>query len=243
MDDKKIKIWGSLFTCLTTRAIHLEVVTDLTSEKFLNSFRRFVARRGVPCIICSDNATTFKGANKVVESLWNKVQEDSRCCDFVSSNKIRWHFITPLSPWKGGYYKRMVGTVKSSLKRAIGKKVLAQEDYQTLLCGVEGVVNSRPLTYIYEENNAKILRPVDFLLPKSCLTLPSQNDWEDNDETYLPPEERNGLVERYKQCNRALDRYWDLWKKEYLLSLREKHRMEHGQFKSVSVLPRSSRFD
>ena len=235
LDGKKIKTWTSLFTCLTVRAVHLEVVTDLTTEKFLNCFRRFVARRGVPSMICSDNATTFKGADRVIQSLWKEVQEDPQCCEYILNNNIRWHFITPLSPWKGGYYERMVGTVKSSLRRAVGRRILSLEEYQTMICEVEGVVNTRPLTYLYAEAGTKILRPVDFLLPEVHLTMPSRND-SGNDEPYVPRAERSEMVDTYHRSTQALDGFWHLWKSEYLLSLREQHRMQHSQPKNATPL-------
>ena len=68
-----MKVWVSLFTCLSTRAVHLEVVSDLSTECFLNCFKRFVSRRGLPIVICSDNGTTLKGASRFVDTLWEKL--------------------------------------------------------------------------------------------------------------------------------------------------------------------------
>lgn len=100
INDSKEKCWVCLFTCLTIRAIHMEVVRDLSSEECLLAIRRFVAVRGLPQLIISDNATQFKLTSEVLSS---------DCCIL---NKIRWKFIPELAPWFGGFYERLIGLVK-----------------------------------------------------------------------------------------------------------------------------------
>ena len=132
-------------------------------------------------------------------------------------------------------YERMIGTVKSSLRRAVGRRILSLEEYKTMNCEVEGVVNTQPLTYLCSEAGTKVLRPVDFLVPEVYLTMPSRNDSE-NDEWYIPRAERNEMVDTYHRSMRALDRFWHLWRSEYLLDLREQHRMQHSQSKNATPL-------
>ena len=114
------KIYVALFTCATTRAVHLELALDLTAETFLNVFRRFVAERSCPTIMISDNARNFQqGAVWIRELLEEEgVQRE------LAVRGCKWKFIAPKSPWQGGFYERLIGLTKSCLKKALssGKK-------------------------------------------------------------------------------------------------------------------------
>ena len=99
------KNWVSLFTCLVTRAVHLELVFDMTTEEFLFCFRRFVARRGLPQKLISDNALQFKAADSFLRTLWESLPHDSGICAYFSNKNISWHFIPEFSPWQGGFYE------------------------------------------------------------------------------------------------------------------------------------------
>ena len=223
LNTERIKVWVSLFTCLTTRAIHLEVITDLSTECFINCVRRFVARRGIPKILCSDNSTTFKGANHILSTLWETILSSQECSTWTSKYNIKWHFITPLAPWRGGYYERLIGVVKQTIKKAMGRKILNLEQYQTLITEAEAVANTRPLTYIYPDVSSSILRPIDFQLPNKEFFLPSYPSEESNDPTYLPAKERDQLIEDYQATSKLVDSVWAIWEKEYLQSLRERN--------------------
>ncbi|VDP49260.1 unnamed protein product [Heligmosomoides polygyrus] len=109
---------------MATRAVHLEVVLDLTTQEFLLAFRRFIARRGTPSIIYSDNSTTFRSAETAIASLIYSPTSWHSISSFCSTQKITWKFITPLSPWKGGFYERLVGLFKSAYKKSIGRAIL-----------------------------------------------------------------------------------------------------------------------
>eukprot|EP00117_Sycon_ciliatum_P044560 scpid87342/ scgid32128/ len=126
--DKTEKRWIVLFVCGKTRAVHLDLVDSLSTEAFLLVYRRFVARHGMPSKIRSDNATTFKAAaDKVL---------------------VMWVFNPPAAPWFGGFYERLVGCVKSPLKKVLGKTMLKPDELRTVLAEIEAVVNARPLTKV-----------------------------------------------------------------------------------------------
>ena len=148
------KVWVCLFTCLAVRAIHLEWILDLTATQFLGCLRRFVSRRGKPDLIISDNAPQFKLTNTALSNQWRQIFRDEDVLSYVSSQEIRWNFTTALAPWQGGFYERLVGMVKRSMKKAIGRKQYSLEQLITLLTEIEAVLNSRPLTYVYEEFNS-----------------------------------------------------------------------------------------
>lgn len=107
------KSYIALFTCAVTRAVHLELVSDLTTESFLLAFRRFVARRGICRVIYSDNDKTFKRAADELQALWNKLNTD-QLREFFSERRIQWKFIVERVAWWGGMWERMVKSVKLS---------------------------------------------------------------------------------------------------------------------------------
>ena len=113
---EKVKAWILLMTCLVTRAVHLEAMLDTTAESFLNVLRRFISRRGKPDLIWSDNATSFKLAEKTI-SLLTKPGPGQNSEEFLALNKIKWRFIAQISPWAGGFYERLVQLCKNCFKR------------------------------------------------------------------------------------------------------------------------------
>ena len=112
-----IKVWVALFTCAVIRAVHLEIVLDLSTESFLNALRRFVSRRGIPMTIISDQAPTFKMADKALALAWSEMVHSEEVAHFSTKTGITWKFIAAYAPWFGGFYERMVGIVKGVLKK------------------------------------------------------------------------------------------------------------------------------
>ncbi|GFX05903.1 integrase catalytic domain-containing protein [Trichonephila clavipes] len=140
------KVWIVLYTCAIYRALHLELVSSLSTDAFLLSFRRFVARRGRPRIIYSNNGTNFRGAyNELIDIDWKKVSR------YAEIQRITWKFIPPTAAWWGGFWERLVRTVNKRLRRTLGKAIFTYEELLTILCECEKFVNSRPLTYLSED--------------------------------------------------------------------------------------------
>ncbi|XP_044755398.1 uncharacterized protein LOC123314290 isoform X1 [Coccinella septempunctata] len=137
------KAWIAVFTCAVYRAIHLELLTSLSTEIFIQSLRRFIARRGRPKIIYSDNGTNFVGAYNMFKSLdWSIVTK------FCSLERIIWKFNPPAAPWWGGFWERLIRILKNLLRRTLGKASLNFEEMFTVLCDCEAVINSRPITFL-----------------------------------------------------------------------------------------------
>ena len=223
------KVWVCLFTCLTVRAVHLEWVLGLTAEQFLNCLKRFISRRGKPDSIISDNAPQFKLTNTVLNQQWRTVFTDQSLLSYVSSEGIRWSFTTALAPWQGGLYERLVGMVKRCLRKALGKKHFTLEQLATLLTEIEAVLNSRPLTYVYEDfQSGFTLTPSHFLVTNRKLGLPSMEDGCCADEDYQPNRSTaTQLLMAWKKGQKYLDLFWKVWRGEYLLSLRENLPIHH----------------
>uniref|UniRef100_A0A914YCB1 Integrase catalytic domain-containing protein n=1 Tax=Panagrolaimus superbus TaxID=310955 RepID=A0A914YCB1_9BILA len=195
---KEEKVWVILFTCFTTRLIHLEPVTTMTTEDFLLSFRRFVARRGTPKYVLSDNAKQFKTAATALDQIWSASINDEQTTNFCLQHDITWDYITERAPWKGGLYERLVGLVKNAMKQSIGKKFLSLNEYSTFLCEIEATLNSRPITYVHA-NDPIVIRPTDFISPSIELTLPTSDaDSFSTDPSYLPSNAAGGEPLEYR---------------------------------------------
>ena len=121
---EKKKAWICLFTCITVRAIHLEVVEDITADQFLLALRRFVARRGAPVQIIPDNAKQFKATKETMDNAWEHVVHHPDIVTYVNNQRIKWSFIIELSPWMGGFYERLVGITKNTLKSLLEEYAL-----------------------------------------------------------------------------------------------------------------------
>ncbi|MCP9264089.1 Integrase core domain containing protein [Dirofilaria immitis] len=137
---------------------HLGPVTAKTEVRMAK--RRFVARRGCPELILSDNASQFHLVYRTIK------KQESQLSNFLTSKGIIWKCITPMAPWSGGIYERIVGITKGAFRKAVGRKLLKEKDLVTLVIEIESIMNTRPLTYVNFDDSI-ILRPVDFI--SQCL--------------------------------------------------------------------------
>ena len=213
-DEKKEKInkaYVALYTCATSRMIHLDLVPSLTAKAFIRSQKRFMSRKGVPKMILSDNAKTFK--SKLVKR-------------FNAKRGIKWKFNLARAPWWGGLFERLVRSTKRCLRKAVGKHRLTFEELVTVLDEIEAVLNSRPITYVYENDIETPLTPSHLFCGRRLL---DQNDnlEQASDEDVDVSQEQ--IVERAKGTDRIVAHFWNRWSKEYLLSLREAHKIRKGK--------------
>ena len=210
------KYYICLFTCATTRAVHLEMAKDLTSVTFLHLLRRFVARRSTPKTILSDNATNFTATSKFLKELYNDPLVKTHCHD----RNIDWKFLPPGAPWMGGFYERMIGSVKNCIRKVLYKKKISEDELMTVLAEVEMRINNRPLTYIDDDIDHPVpLTPSHLIYGRRLNPMPNDHDDYSDDPEYLGCNELN---ERYNYLSKLLRHWEDVWKREYLVSLREK---------------------
>ena len=196
------KFYILLFTCAVVRAVHLELVDSLAQTDTTLALRRFCARRGVPTIIWSDNAKGFQATKRHLEESFGDEAPD-------------WKFIAPRAPWWGGFWERMVGTVKASLRKTLGKSRLCRQELETVLHEVEACVNSRPLTFVGDvlADSGRQLTPSHFLLgrssPQAKVTIPDNSESDIQQLTRLD----------HKQSELATE-FWEVWRDSYLKNLR-----------------------
>ena len=198
-DHPEVKYYLLLITCAVVRAIHLELTESLSLDDFIMAFRRFCARRGCPSIIYSDNARTFKGAAARLSSLFPSATPE-------------WRFIVPASPWWGGFWERLVRSVKTCLKKALGRRVLMRTELETVLTEIEGCLNSRPLTTVNSDEPEQLLTPAHFLLGRMVNELVRY-------EEVSAPLDNADLNALYGARADALRRFWSLWSETYLKAL------------------------
>jgi hypothetical protein len=193
----------------------------MTANSFLMCLKRFIATRGTPVKLISDNAKQFKLSSDII--VWKTAVEDEDVQNYTLNIGIKWTFIVELAPWMGGFYERLIGIVKRALRKTIGRKLLSLEQMTTILKECEAVVNSRPLVYIGSDLKSSIaLTPKHFICLNPFTGIPC-TECDVNDPDYVPYESnaKKPLI-IWKKGQKLLDTFWDIWRNEYLLSLRER---------------------
>ena len=216
-DEQPNKVYICLFTCMATRAVHLELAKDLSAATFLNLFKRFVYEHGVPRLIVSDNGSNFVA----VDGALKNIEADHTVQTFLQEKFIKWKFIRPRAPWEGGFYERLIGLVKKTLFNMIHRKILSYDELFTLLKGAQVCVNNRPLTYISNDEPTDLpLTPNHLVKGRRIDSFPSYEIPPEDDPDY---ENADYLRECHNRATALNDRFRVLWTKNYLTALRERH--------------------
>ena len=210
------KSYGLLITCASTRAVHLELLSSMNTDIFLQAFRRFISRRGVPSIVYSDNAKTFKKTSRLLEIPDSQFLHNEHIQSFLSNQKIQWKFIAERAPWWGGMWERLVRSVKTSARKKLQTARLQYEEMQTLLVEVEGQINSRPLTYVYSEPNEPSPISPSHLLIGRRVTAPPESI--SDDKVWNEPVNVSRRM-RYRDC--LATQFWRHWRHEYIVELKK----------------------
>ena len=205
------KRYGVLFTCLAVRAVHIEIIHSMDTESFINALRRFIARRGKPEEIRSDNGGNFvkgeKELRKAVEQ-WNQEQIH----EFLLQRDIIWSFNPPAASHYGGVWERCIRSVRKVMKALLKQQILDDEGLSTLMCEVESIVNGRPITKVSDDP-----KDLHALTPNHLLLLRAGNE--------IPPgifsKNDNYSCCRWRQVQYLSDIFWRRWIREYLPSLQQ----------------------
>lgn len=208
-----VKVYLCLFICFSTKAVHIEVVVDLTSEAFVAALTRFISRRGMIKEIHSDNATNFVGAARILRKCFNDLAKSGITSQFCQKQCIKFCFIPPRAPHHGGLWERAIQSAKYHLKRVIGQHILTLEEFTTLVIRVEAILNSRPLTPLSQDpSDLEALTPGHFLVGGPLTTVP---------EPCLTDVSLNRL-RRWQIVQSFLQQIWKRWSREYLSTLQQR---------------------
>ena len=221
------KVYVCLFNCAFSKAIYLELTPSLSVDSFLVVFRRFVSRRELPVTQMSDNATTFKSASK---DIW-KITWSEEVLRYLTDYRITWNFIVERAPRWGGYWEGMVKGVKQSVKKTVGRTILDYDELLTAVVEIEAVINARPLTYVYnDEESPSSPLTQSYLINGRRVAIVSNN------QHFEIVSVNKSLTRRAKHHQRLLQQFTSRWKHEYLLSLRERANEKwNGQNKESQI--------
>ncbi|KAL4083424.1 hypothetical protein QTP88_028740 [Uroleucon formosanum] len=207
-----VKVYIAVFVCMTTKAMHLEPVSALSTEAFLLTLDRFVAHRGLPSSIYLDCGTNFVGAARQLRQLVNHPESRNQLSGYIA---CEWHFNPSGAPHFGGIWEAAVKSAKSLLLRAINFKVWTLEEFTTVLCRVEAALNSRPLVPASSDpNDLECLTPGHFLVGHPLMSIPEP----------VIGSAQTGLQTRWKLLQPSFQFFWRRWSREYLNTLQARGR-------------------
>ncbi|XP_070571221.1 uncharacterized protein [Ptychodera flava] len=204
------KAYIALFTCASTRAVHLKLCRDLSVNEFKRQLKEFVARRGSPRVMVSDNAKTFIATKRWLSTL----QKDEDLFNYLTTHNIEWKFNMSRSPWWGGFFERLIGIMKRSLSKAIGRALLKFEELEEVLLDVETFMNNRPLCYMEENFEQVVITPNLLLRGQPARFLEESID--DMDDS------RDVMSKRLKYLRSCRENVRKRWLNEYLHALQER---------------------
>ncbi|XP_053599221.1 uncharacterized protein LOC128669064 [Microplitis demolitor] len=210
---QRVKVYVVVFVCMVTKAVHLEIASDLTSETFIAARKRLFSRRGKSTDIFSDNATNFVGANRELEEVYNLLQSTEHknsIKKYAEKEKIKWHFIPPRAPHFGELWEAAVKSFKHHLVRTVGDTLLTYDQLETCMVEIEAILNSRPISPMSSDPNDPLsLTPGHFLIGGPLTSFPEE-DWTDTNSNRLSA---------WQHAQQIKQHFWQRWYKEYLHQL------------------------
>ena len=212
-ESGETKSYICLFICAVTRAIHLEFVSDLSEETFLQAFRRFSSRRSLPLLMKSDDASTYLAAAETLKELF----QSHSLKELFGRQGVEWKSIPKRVPWYGGFWERLIGLTKRAIKKALGRASITLIELQTLIVDVGAILNDRPITYVSRDaSDAEPLTPSHLLHGRRITSLP----YPVTDDDPSDPDFGSSLEIRRRASTQAriVERFWNRWRQEYLTS-------------------------
>ncbi|XP_026471164.1 uncharacterized protein LOC113375440 [Ctenocephalides felis] len=219
----RIKAYISLFVCMATKAIHIELVSGLSTDAFLSALRRFISRRGCCSVIHSDNGRNFVGAKSELRQLATLFQSDKSKGELITASSnlgITWQFTPSHAPHFGGLWEGSIKVMKHHIRRIIGSHCLTFEEYTTLLCQIEAVLNSRPILALTDDStDIAYISPGHFIIGSALTAFPEPF----SDASKVKP------IKLFKQISSMRDQFWSLWSKQYLNDLQKRNKWTQVQ--------------
>ena len=211
LSPKTYKVWAAIFTCMHTRAMHVELVPDCTTKEFLEAFRRFVAAQGRPLVFYSDQAKTFKAADKQLKALFlAKGDEDIQNCTYQGNAPVEWKYSTETAPWSNGCTERLVGIFKKQLQIVLQKYPTTFRRLQTLAMEITMSINERPLGITKEGEVDILISPNHLVRGKSLLPMATPSSATMSNM----PCDKMWVVRK-----KVMNHFWTRWQADYLATL------------------------
>lgn len=219
----ELKRWGVLFTCLASRAIHIETASSMTTDSFINAYRRFVCRRGPVRELRSDRGSNFIGGKNELDAALEEMDSSKISRELLESNCafVRFKMNVPHASHMGGFWERMIRTVRYTLSALLVKNAQQQNDelLRTLMTEVEAIVNSRPLTYIdTTPDSLEPLSPSQILTLKSNVVLPPPGNFAPQD-IYCR--------RQWRRVQYLANEFWTRWRTVFLSLQQERKKWTH----------------
>lgn len=211
------KAYIALFVCMATKAIHLEVASDQTTDAFLAALRRFVSRRGLCTEIYSDRGSNFIGAkNDLPEMLEEcKQSEQDLLVNTLAQMHIEWKMIPPYAPHMGGLWEAGVKSTKHHLLRVMHNSRFTFEELATVLTQIEACLNSRPISEMSNDiNDTAALTPGHFLIGSALKMIPERNI----------VDTRSSALTRWQQVQQRVQSFWKIWRQEFYGRLQQREK-------------------
>lgn len=214
---KITKCYFCLFICFVTKACHLELVSDLSTDAFILALRRFASRRGMPSKIYSDNAKNYVGANNKLKELGKFLINNDNLEKALVNEGVNWIFLPSYSPHLGGIWESCVKSIKYHLNRVMNNISFTFEQMSTILTQIEAILNSRPLYPASEDpNDLNPITPSHFLMGKVITSVPDPN-------LMHIPENR---LDVYQHSQVIVQHLWSRWSKEYICNLQRRNKWQ-----------------
>ncbi|XP_011171119.1 uncharacterized protein LOC105203893 [Solenopsis invicta] len=200
----------AVFICLSTRAVHLELVGGYSTSAFLDAYSRFCARRGLPTDVYSDNGTSFISADKELTKVYSDTLRGPDFLNRTASDRVSWHFMPPHASHFGGLWEAGVRSVKHHLRRILGSHTLTFEELATLLCRIEACLNSRPLGPLTDSfDELAPLTPGHFLIGSEITTSPEPS------VLHL----KENRLSQWQLIRQLTEKFWRIWQMDYINTL------------------------
>lgn len=214
-----IKGYVCVFVCFSTKAIHLEACSDLSTAAFRAAFTRFVGRRGLPYRIVSDNGRNFLGASRELGREFAKFIKSASAdvAQTYIAQGFEWSFIPPHAPYMGGLWEAAVKSFKFHLKRISGSHKFTFEEFSTILARIEGILNSRPISAVSEDpSDVTALTPGHFLTGKPIMAFPE------------PKSDNTSVANRWQKLKALQQQFAIRWREDYLKSLHKRYKCKNS---------------
>ncbi|XP_075170134.1 uncharacterized protein LOC142242443 [Haematobia irritans] len=212
------KTYIAVFVCLATKAVHIEAVSDLSTDAFIAALKRMIGRRGLPTDIYCDNGTNFVGANSKLKDLKNFLFEDkhrNEIVNYCTNEFVNFHFIPPRAPHFGGLWEAAVKSAKGHLNRTLSNTRLTFEELVTALVEIESILNSRPISPMSSDpSDFEALTPGHFITGSALRSLPDREVTSNNISN----------LEHWAQITALKQRFWKKWSHEYINELQVRNK-------------------